>query len=233
MNVKMTNEVEAPVVQAPKVSAPTKLLCNIISYIFHPIFMPLITAVALFFLTRSQFVGFDMKLVFQLLATTFLNTIFFPLLATFMMYKLGFISSIKMPTMRDRVMPLLATMIFYFWIYQVFKNFGAYEGVTDQALFIFKVFFFGNFFALIGVFLINIFTKISMHTAAAGGALGIMIVLAMIGNINLILVLLVAILVAGLVGSARLLLQEHNPMQIWLGYAVGILSMLLAYWLYL
>lgn len=232
MNARISDPNIVQTNKSTTVSPFVKVFGNVISYIFHPVFMPVITAVLLFLLTKSHFVGFDMNKAFQLLGTTFLNTVFFPLLATFMMYKLGFISSIKMPTMRDRVMPLLSSMIFYFWIYQVFKNFGTYEGINDGALFIFKIFFLGNFFALIGVFLINIFTKISMHTAAAGGALGIMIVLALIGNVNIILVLLLAVLLAGLVGTARLLLHEHTPLQIWLGYLVGVASMLIAYGLY-
>lgn len=233
MNLNTVESTAPPVVVKPKVAPAVKLFCDIVSWVFHPVFMPLITALVLYAITKSQFLGFETRLLYHLLGATFLNTIFFPLFATFMMYKLGFISGIKMPTMRDRVMPLLASMIFYFWIYQVFKNFGAHENITDQALYIFKVFFFGNFFALIGVFLINIFTKISMHTAAAGGALGIMIVLALIGNVNILLILLAAVLVAGAVGTARLLLHEHTPLQIWLGYLVGIVSMLVAYWLYL
>ncbi len=213
-------------------SKVTIFFANLISWILHPIFMPIIIAVVLYLLTKNSFAGFENKYLYQLLGTTFLNTVFFPLFATFLMHKLGFVADIKMPTTKARIMPLMASMIFYFWIYQVYKNFGQHEQIADQALYIFKIFFLGNFFAIIGVFLVNIFTKISMHTAAAGGAVAILIILAWIGKVNIIVVLLLSLFVAGIIGTARMVLNQHNQLQIWLGYFVGAVAMLIAYWLW-
>ncbi len=79
----------------------------------------------------------------------------------------------------------------------------------------------------------NIFTKISMHTAAAGGAVGILIVLAIVGKVNITIPILVTVAIAGIVGTARMLAYAHKPFQIWLGYFVGIASQLLAYWIWI
>ncbi len=210
-----------------------RLLSNTVSWIFHPVFMPLITALVLYILTRSSFVGFDVTYLYQLLGTTFLNTIFFPLFLTLLLYKLGFIKSIRLRDRKDRIVPLMGSMIFYFWIYQVFKNFGSHNNLPDDALFIFKVFFLGNFFGIIGVFLINIFTKLSMHTAAAGGAIGILSILSFTGSLNILPVVLCAVLIAGIIGTARILLHEHNQFQIWSGYVTGFAAMWLAYWIWI
>lgn len=207
--------------------------CNLISWIFHPVFMPFIVALVLYFLTKSNFIGFDTNYLYQLLGTTFLNTIFFPLFFTFLLYKLGFVKSIKLHQQKDRIIPLIGSMVFYFWIYQVFKNFGEHNHISDDALFIFKVFFLGNFYGIIGVFIINIFSKLSMHTAAAGGALGILIILSITGNIFILPVLLVAALVCGLIGTARLLLHEHNQFEIWSGFITGFIAMWIAYWVWI
>jgi hypothetical protein len=77
------------------------------------------------------------------------------------MKPLGFISSYKMPTARERTIPLMATMIFYFWISHVFNNMA---GAVPQVL---KVLLLGNFWGIIVVFIVNIFTRVSMHTSAA------------------------------------------------------------------
>jgi hypothetical protein len=207
-------------------------LCHFISWVLHPVFMPLITALVLYFITKSHFVGFDVKYLYQLLGTTFLNTVFFPLLFIFLLYKLGFVSSIKLSNQKDRIVPLMGSMIFYFWIYQVFKNFASHNSLPDDALRIFKIFFLGNFFGIIGVFLVNIFTKLSMHTAAAGGAIGILTILALTGNMNILPILLIALLIAGIIGTARILLHEHNQFQIWSGYLIGFGAMWLGYWLW-
>lgn len=177
--------------------------------------------------------GFDVTYLYQLLGTTFLNTIFFPLFLTLLLYKLGFIKGVRLRDRKDRIVPLMGSMIFYFWIYQVFKNFGSHNNLPDDALFIFKVFFLGNFFGVIGVFLINIFTKLSMHTAAAGGAIGILSILSFSGSLNILPVLLCAVLIAGIIGTARILLHEHNQFQIWSGYVTGFAAMWLAYWIWI
>jgi hypothetical protein len=77
--------------------------------------------------------------------------------------------------------------------------------------------------------MINIFTKISMHTAAAGGMIGIIIVLMISSPANMVLPLFIAILIAGIIGTARLILGMHQKGDIWLGYIVGILVQLGAY----
>lgn len=208
-------------------------LSNFVSWVFHPVFMPSIMGIVLYFLTPEKFVGVDQSIAIQLLGIIVLNTLFFPLFATFLMKKLNFITSIKMPTMRDRIMPLMTIMIFYFWAYQVMKNFGTQITIPEGTLYIFQIFFLGNFFGLIGVFLINIFTKISMHTAAAGGAVGILVVLALVGKVNLTIIIIVALLVAGIIGTARMILGAHKQSEIWMGYGVGFLTQLIAYWMWL
>ncbi len=199
-----------------------KVVSNIISWIFHPIWMPPTVAIVISLLAPNSFVALTTNTKMQWLAIIVLNTVFFPLLATALMKALGFIESIKMKTSKDRIMPLIASMIFYFWAYQVFKNFQSPQ--------IFKIFFLGNFLGIIGVFMANIFIKISMHTAAAGGALGAVLILAFIGKINIMTAIIVFTIIAGIIGTARILLKAHKPSEVWLGYVVGILSQFIAYW---
>jgi membrane-associated phospholipid phosphatase len=77
--------------------------------------------------------------------------------------------------------------------------------------------------------MINIFTKISMHTAAAGGMIGIIIVLMIISPVNMVTPLFAALVIAGIIGSARLVVGAHQKGDVWLGYIIGILAQLCAY----
>jgi hypothetical protein len=139
------------------------------------------------------------------------------------MKPLGFISSYKMPTARERTIPLMATMIFYFWISPVFNNMA---GAVPQVL---KVLLLGNFWGIIVVFIVNIFTRVSMHTSAAGGMLGILFVLLITGSANMILPLFIALVVSGLIGTSRLILGAHQRGDVWLGYIIGIVVQIAAY----
>ncbi len=129
-----------------------------------------------------------------------------------------------MPTARERTIPLMTTMIFYFWVSHVFNSM---PNVTVPL--ILKILLLGNFWGIIVLFMINIFTKVSMHTAAAGGMVGILIVLNILSPINLVMPVFVALVLAGLIGTARIILGVHQRGDIWLGYIVGIVVQLAAY----
>jgi hypothetical protein len=198
-----------------------KLPSKIISYLFHPMFMPTVMAVVISYLNKSAFVGVTNPQRLQFLGNIVLNTIFFPLLCTLLLKALGFIESIQMKTSKDRIIPLIATMAFYFWCYMIVKNL--------QAPLALRVLILGAYWGVILVFLANIFIKVSMHTAAAGGAIGIIIVLMMIGNFNLLIPLLITLLIGGIIGTARMVLHAHKPGEVWLGYFLGILVQLAAF----
>ncbi|WP_118950151.1 hypothetical protein [Taibaiella helva] len=215
----MQTKLQLPDVQAYKgLRGPSR----VISYIFHPVFMPTIMAILVSYLNRAAFAALDMPHRLQLLGNIALNTILFPILTTLLLKALGFIDSIQMHKSKDRIIPLIATMIFYFWAYLIMKN--------VQAPLSLRVLMLGAFWGVIAVFIINIFVKISMHTAAAGGVLGIVLVVMMISHINLFLPLLLALLIGGIIGTARMVLQAHKPSEVWLGYLVGVLVQVAAYW---
>jgi hypothetical protein len=198
-----------------------QLPAKIISYLFHPMFMPTLMAVVIAYLNKGAFVGIDQPHRVQFLGNIVLNTIFFPLLCTLLLKALGFIESIQMKTSKDRIIPLIATMAFYFWCYRIVSHLEAPLSL--------KVLILGAYWGVILVFLANIFIKVSMHTAAAGGAIGIVIVLMMIGNFNLLIPLLITLLIAGIIGTARMVLHAHKPGEVWLGYFIGILVQLAAF----
>lgn len=215
----MQTKLQLPDIHAYKgLRVPAK----IVSYIFHPLFMPTILSIMVSYLNRSAFAAIDNAHRMQLFGNIALNTILFPLISTLLLKALGFIDSIQMHKSKDRIIPLIATMVFYFWCYLVMKNI--------PAPLILRVLLLGAFWGVITVFMINIFMKVSMHTAAAGGVLGMVIVVMMISHINLFLPLLVALLIGGIVGTARLVLHAHRPAEVWLGYLAGILVQLAAYW---
>jgi hypothetical protein len=194
---------------------------KIVSYFFHPVFMPTIIAIVVYFLNPLEFVAVDKAQRTQILGNIALNTMFFPLVSTLLIKAVGFIESVQMRTSKDRIIPLIVTMAFYFWAYLIMKNISAPM--------IIKILTLGAFWGIIAVFITNIFMKISMHAAAAGGALGLLIVLMMKSHTDMFLPFLLALLIAGIIGTARLILYAHKPVEIWIGYVVGVLTMLGAY----
>ena len=202
----------------------TRLLAEIISYLFHPVFFPLFTALAVYYTAPAAFAGASGKLIGLWFISIAITAVFFPLFSIGLMKPLGFIGSFKMETARERTIPLMASMIFYFWISHVFNS------RSDNPPLALKVLLLGNLWGIILVFLANIFVKVSMHTSVAGGLIGIMLVLMMMGPANAVIVpLIIASIVAFIMGWARTKLNAHEPGDIWLGYVIGIIVQLGAY----
>lgn len=201
-----------------------RVLAEIISYLFHPVFFPLLMALALYAIIPSAFAHATGKQIGLWFISITFTAVFFPLFSIGLMKPLGFVSSFKMETARERTIPLMATMIFYFWVSHVFNNI---PGNPPLAL---KVLLLGNLWGIVVVFIINIFTKISMHTSMAGGMLGIMLVLMMTNPFNIVIIpLIVAGVIAFIIGWARTILGAHQRGDVWLGYIIGILVQLGAY----
>lgn len=208
----------APVNTQPKV---LRVLATIVSYICHPVFMPVIMAYTLYALWPNCFAGTSIK---QLLLIIGLNSVFFPLVSILLMKPLGFISSFQMPTFKERTIPLMVAMIFYFWASQSINHMAG--GTVPLIL---KVLLLGNLYGIIATFMINIFTKISLHTSAAGGMIGILIVLMILSPVNIVVPFFVALVIAGIIGTSRLILGSHQKGDVWLGYIIGILAQVGAY----
>ena len=203
---------------------PIRIAASVVSYICHPVFMPLIMAFTLMSLSPNSFTGVTPRQQGTWLLMVASTAVFFPLFSILLMKPLGFITSFHMPTAKERTIPLMVTMIFYFWLSHVFNS------IPDVTVpLILKVLMLGNFWGVIVLFIINIFTKVSMHTSAAGGMVGILIILMLLSPVNMIMPFFVALIVAGIIGSARIILGAHQRGDIWLGYIVGILVQIGAY----
>ena len=208
-------------------------MAEAISIVFHPVFFPILMAYVLYRLSPADFVGVQPKQLGLWFVNITFTAVFFPLFSILLMKALGFIESFHMRTAKERTIPLMAIMIFYFWVSHVFNSMGIptvlnpHPGPVPPLMY--KILLLGNFWGIILLFIINIFTKISMHTAAAGGMIGILIVMMIISLANMLVPLLVAIILAGIIGTARMILGAHQRGDIWLGYIIGILVQLAAY----
>ncbi len=201
-----------------------QVAATFISYLFHPIFMPALMSLVIWRLQPAEFAGMTTKTLLWRFGTLVMLSIFFPLFTTLLGRALGFVQSIQMRVARDRVIPLIATMIFYFWLQQVFSNLPDVPKIID-------ILVLGAFWGIILLFICSIFFKVSMHTTAAGGSIGIMTVLLFLSPFNMLPAFFAAILIGGLVGTARLILREHTPFELWSGYVIG-LAVQLGAWLY-
>ena len=194
---------------------------SFLSYIFHPIFLPIYAVAFLLYVHPSYFSGFSASGKLQTLLITTINLVAFPLLTILLLKALGFVDSIFLRTRRDRIIPYMACGIFFFWAYTVFKKEGSYPPIMAS-------FILGVFLAASAGLLANIYFKISMHALGVGGLLGLFFVLAYQNSMLMTWAVASALVIAGLVCTARLIVSNHTQKDIYTGLALGILSQIVA-----
>jgi hypothetical protein len=214
---------EEPTIAREKAHPILHVLANFFSYIFHPIFIPIYAIAFLVFIHPSYFTGFSEQRKLMTVVISTVNLVFFPLLSVALLKAVGFIDSIFLKTRKDRIIPYMACGIFFFWAYTVFNKQTTYPPILSS-------FVLGVFLAASAALMANIYFKISMHAIGVGGLVGLCIV---VFNTNTMLMtwpLAAALLIAGIVCTARFLVSDHTQKDIYTGLALGLLAQLVASW---
>lgn len=157
--------------------------------------------------------------------TIITNNFIFPILVVLLMKGLGFIESITLKTQKERIVPYMACIIFFFWSWYVFYSNQDIPSILKNMLQ-------GIFFASILSMIANIFFKISMHAVGVGGLLGLMIVVMNDGKMTGLAPLVVATLLSGIVISARMVASDHQKGDLLSGFFAGIVCQLFAAYIF-
>jgi hypothetical protein len=147
---------------------------------------------------------------------------FFPLVTVGLLRALGFIRSFQLHDRKDRIIPLVACGIWYFWIWYVWRNMAGQSLVTVQ-------FALGVWLAASLGLLLNSYTKISLHALSVGVALCFMFLLSLQESLHYGGWLSIAIFLTGLVCAARFVVSDHRAIDIYGGVFAGMLCMLIGW----
>jgi hypothetical protein len=201
-----------------------KIMAILFSYLFHPLFIIGLMAWYIIYQHPTAYLGVDEKIKTWRLLIVCVNGIFFPLVSVLLLKATGFVKSLFLPTQKERIIPYILTNFFFFWTFWVFRN-------TEGTPVIMKAMTLGVFLASSSAILFNIYHKISMHAIGVGGLVGLILVV-MYTEANLIsaLPLTVALLIAGFVSTARLILTDHKPADIYIGFILGLICQLVGWW---
>lgn len=208
-----------------------------LSYIFHPIFMPLLGLYFLFSVeTRpNSLYIYDALFNFPSDAKNILYiiigilTILAPLLSLLIMYYNRMISSLTLEIKEERTYPFVLVSFYYLLAY-IYVRTKLPEDLEHSAL---LGFLFGVLLIFVISFIVNFYVKISLHAAAIFGIAGMLLGYSQTQlpgsyesleptNLYIILYLL---FVAGLVSGARLYLKAHSLNEILLGSFLGFFVM--------
>jgi hypothetical protein len=192
-----------------------RTIANIISVLFHPMFMPTYGILILFNSgTYLSYIPFEYKrLIFIIILV---NTAIIPIsLVPFYLYR-KIIGNIHMESTRERVIPLLVNSILFYFAYYLLSKLNIPSLIKSYIL--------AGAVTVFIALLISFKWKISIHMIGIGGLLGAILVISFRLVADLKLFWMALIIVAGLTGFARLRLCSHNPVQVYIGFIAGFVS---------
>ena len=182
-----------------------------LSVIFTPFYLPLVGLAALLTLTYLSLLPWTYKLF--LVVTFWVFTIALPsLLIRLYRHYQGW-SFFQMASKERRVIPYVISIVSYLLCYYVMAavHVPHFMGSILMAALVIQI----------TCAIVNLFVKVSTHMAAIGGVAGALAAFSAIFGFNPVWWLCVVLVLAGLVGTSRMILRQHSLHEITLGFLVG------------
>src|SRR5690554_2086989 len=196
-----------------------------IAYLFHPIFAPIISIYLLFHLPVYINFKYTDDYFIYVYVLLFINLVVAPLLIFLYFKKNNYIRSLEMHDVSERTLPYLVSSIFYIFTYYLLFN-------IQFPAFYLLVFQWASFTVIL-LYVLSLFKwKVSAHMAAWGGVCGMLITIAWILKTDTTNWLIIAVLVTGVVGVARLKLKAHTILEVVSGFAIGLGCQLCSIFIY-
>lgn len=148
----------------------------------------------------------------------FFNTFMIPLTVSVYLLKRGVIRSLHMETTQERKIPFLVTAFAYTFTYYLLRRVP-----LSPVLYVTLM---GAILAVIILILVNLKWKMSAHMTGFGGFTGAIFGIAYRLSHNLTILIVILFIVAGILGTARLISSNHTPAQIYTGFFNGFLCQL-------
>jgi membrane-associated phospholipid phosphatase len=188
-------------------------IANFVSYIAHPGLMPLVGVLFVLLLT-PEYIGQGVFLI--ALVYVFLGTYLFPFLLVLVLRKIGLLGSLHMHEPSERKLPYVTAGLFYFVTAQSLRGFPIPNFIP--------LYLFSGVIILFVCLLLLRTIKISIHMAGIGALLGLVLFTSYFFSLQLLLFIAALFLLAGLVGSSRLYLKAHTPVEVYVGFFLGLIS---------
>ena len=189
---------------------PLDIAAWVISILFHPLNMALAGCIVIAALTpyisAGQLYAFSTTLLFMLFVL--------PLLFALLYWIYAKIVRQEFSEKQQRLALLFSTSVVYF--------FTSYNLIAHNSYSLICAYILACGLLTALGFCITIFWKISLHAIGVGGFLALILQLSLHAHFFAYLLIPLAVTIAGLVLSARLYLQAHTPLQVVVGFAIGL-----------
>lgn len=189
------------------------LTARVLSMLFTPFYLPIVGIALLFLFSYLNIFPWSYKI--QVLLMVYLFTVMLPALLIHVYRRYQGWNLIELGHREKRMIPYILSIISYFTCVYVMERLHMPHFMGSIIVAALAV--------QIVCALINIWWKISTHTAAIGGVAGALFAFAYYLGFNPVWWLCLVIIVAGMVGTSRMILRQHSLSQVVGGFAVGFI----------
>lgn len=159
---------------------------------------------------------FDFRKSFFLVLAVLIYTVIAPLVSILLLLystQRNIREGLLMEEAESRTVPFVLTAIYYIMAYVMVLRFNVPDVISSMVL--------GAIICLVCAVGINLRWKISIHMLGLGGIAGALIGFSESQGLYLLHVLVPVIFISGLIGTARLYENSHQPNQVYFGFLLG------------
>jgi len=190
-----------------------------ISVIFHPVVLPTIGVFLFLSLTPNVIIK---ERQYLLLSIVFFSTYIVPIILLVILKFLGVIKNFQVETINERKVPLFLMLLVFYALGWVLIKIPAFKDLG--------ILFYGINLALVVTYILFFFNiKTSLHIMSMSSALGFFLIYGALNSISILPIAIIIIVLTGLLASSRLYLKAHKPLEIYVGFFLGIMTQCLGY----
>lgn len=190
---------------------------RILSAVFNPFYLPTVGLIVLFTLSYLSLLPISYKLL--VLGLVYIFTILLPTLLISLYRHHQRWTLIELGQRERRMVPYVISILSYFMCVYIMDSMHIPHFMSSILI--------AALIIQILCSIVNVWWKISTHTAAIGGMAGAIAAFSMIFGYNPIFWLCVVFLVAGVLGTCRMILRQHSLSQVVVGFVLGCIVGLL------
>ena len=187
------------------------------SMVFTPFSIPFLSFLVLFLFSYLRIMPIQYKLI--VLGIVYCFTILTPTITIFLFRKINGFARQELSERKKRYVPILLTIISYVFCLLMMRKLNIPWYMTG-------IIFVSLVISIICI-LVNLKWKLSEHMAGAGAVIGGLVAFSALFSYNPVWWLCLFILVAGVLGTARIILRHHTLGEVMGGFAVGLICSLL------
>ena len=188
------------------------LVARMMSMLFAPFYLPVVGLIALYLFSYLSFLPWQNKLFTLILVYAF--TILLPTMLIRTYHKYQGWGDMEKSTKERRMIPYVISILCYFCCFYVLSYFHTPHFIGSILV--------ASLMIQLTCAIINLWWKISTHSAAIGGVTGAVMAFAEIFNFNPTWWICLILILAGMVGTSRIILRQHTLSQVVAGYVVGM-----------